>query len=319
MKILIYGAGAVGLGLASCLIEAGIQPVIIARPDTVHAVNQNGIQRIGIFGNRNHNPLTFRCFTDLELLQDEKFDFVFICTKAFDTQKAVIELSQHSIMKRDTKLILFQNGWGNDEICVQYFGDKAVFNGRVITGFRRTDRHIVDITVHADAIHLGSLFHNHLAPLESLAHTITAGGIPCIAVNDIAKDLWSKMLYNCALNPLGALFRVPYGKLGEYEESRSLMECIIYETFLTMRKAGYSTHWPDVERYIEIFYEKLLPPTATHESSMLQDLRAHKRTEIDALTGAVIKLARQYNVQVPLSETIYSMIMFIEKVHSTSR
>lgn len=66
------------------------------------------------------------------------------------------------------------------------------------------------------------------------------------------------------------------------------------------------------EEYIKLFYNELLPPTSQHESSMLQDLRAGKRTEIDGLQGAVIKLAGKYNLSVPYNKILYKLIKSME-------
>ena len=63
---------------------------------------------------------------------------------------------------------------------------------------------------------------------------------------------------------------------------------------------------------MQVFYDKLVPSTADHRSSTLQDLNAGKKTEIDALTGAVLRLAKQKGVDVPFSTLLYRLIRFIE-------
>ena len=176
-----------------------------------------------------------------------------------------------------------------------------------------TKRHNeVKITVHADAIHIGSLFQKNSEGLIELCQLIAHGGIPCEITNDIEKDLWAKMLYNCALNGLGAILNVPYGVLGEYDHTRTIMQGIIEEIYFVMDKAGYRTHWVSATAYGDAFYARLLPPTAQHESSTLQDIRARKRTEIDALNGAIIHLAEKSEISIPHNRLIYNMIKFIE-------
>jgi 2-dehydropantoate 2-reductase len=86
------------------------------------------------------------------------------------------------------------------------------------------------------------------------------------------------MLYNCPLNALGALLKIPYGLLGEKESTREIMVAIVNEVFSVMRAIGYETHWINTHVFLEEFYVKLLPSTYEHESSMLQDLRAGKVT-----------------------------------------
>jgi 2-dehydropantoate 2-reductase len=170
----------------------------------------------------------------------------------------------------------------------------------------------VAVTVHADAIHIGSLFGGDMLMVCDLAEAIDKGDIPCRTAKDIGKDIWAKMLYNCALNPLGAILDVPYGTLAEHEFTRTIMNGIIRETFGVMTHAGYETHWRSAEDFREVFYARLVPDTAEHKSSTLQDIAAKKRTEIDALNGAVIKLAGQFELAVPYNLTVYNLVKFIE-------
>ncbi len=182
----------------------------------------------------------------------------------------------------------------------------------MITGFKRPEKNVVEVTVHADSIHIGSLFGSSLAPMAPLAELITRGGIPAEVVEDVGKDLWAKMLYNCALNPLGAIFNVPYGLLGEESYSREIMEAVIDEIFSVMEATGHKTHWSAPGEYTAVFYERLLPPTEKHESSTLQDIRAKKPTEIEALSGAVVLLGEEAGVPTPVNWTLYKMVRFME-------
>ena len=209
--------------------------------------------------------------------------------------------------------MLCQNGWGNAEIFAEHFPKDRIKSGRVITGFRRPHKHQVDITVHADAIHLGSLFDDPISGLQRLSSAIDAGGIPCEVTPTVSRDLWAKMLYNCMLNGLSTVFDVPYGVLGESPHTRELMETIAHEVYAVMTAAGYPTHWASAEDYIDTFYKHQLPPTYQHEPSMLQDVRSGKRTEIDALNGAVVSLGKQHGVPTPANTTVTRMIQFMEK------
>ena len=134
------------------------------------------------------------------------------------------------------------------------------------TGFYRPEKHHTEATVHADAVHIGSLFHDNLEGLAPLARAISAGDIPCQVTRAIEKDLWAKMLYNCALNPLGAIFDVTYGTLGEWPHTRAIMDRIVDEIFAVMGASGYRTHWDTSDAYLAFFYGTLLPPTSSHRS-----------------------------------------------------
>ena len=314
MKLLLYGAGAVGLGLASCLLKNGQQVDLVGREETVAALQQNGLQRTGIFGDCTSSPESFGTYTSLTELPQTEYDFILVCTKSFDTRTSAQQIADIPFLNNaPTPIVLCQNGWGNAEIFAEQFPKTRIKSGRVITGFRRPQKHQVDITVHADAIHLGSLFDDDVSGLESLSAAIDAGGIPCEVTATVSKDLWAKMLYNCMLNGLSTVFDVPYGLLGESPHTRELMESIAHEVVAVMTAAGYATHWDSAEDYIDTFYKHQLPPTYNHEPSMLQDIRAGKRTEIDALNGAVVQLGQQHGIATPTNNTVTRMIQFMEK------
>jgi 2-dehydropantoate 2-reductase len=313
MNILLYGAGAVGLGLASCLLKAGAHVDLIGRGDTVAALKQNGLTRTGLFGDFQAAPDSFGAYTALTELPENNYDFILVCTKSFDTRTTAEQIAAVPFLKTaPTPIVLCQNGWGNADIFAEHFPKERIKSGRVITGFRRPRKHQVDITVHADAIHLGSLFNKDVSGLEKLSAAIDAGGIPCAVTATVSKDLWAKMLYNCMLNGLSTVFDVPYGLLGESPHTRELMENIAHEVYAVMTAAGYDTHWTRAEDYIDTFYKHQLPPTYNHEPSMLQDIRAGKRTEIDALNGAVVTLGKQHGIATPHNLTVTRMIQFME-------
>jgi len=91
------------------------------------------------------------------------------------------------------------------------------------------------------------------------------------------------------------------------------METIAREIFDVFEAAGIRTHWADAESYMEVFYRDLLPPTAGHESSMLQDLQAGRPTEIDALCGAVDRLARKFKISTPVNTALLALIRAVER------
>ena len=301
------------MGLASCLLKNGQQVDLVGREETVTALQHNGLQRTGLFGEFTAAPESFGAYSSLSELPQTDYDFILVCTKSFDTRTSAEQIAAIPFWNNaSTPIVLCQNGWGNAEIFAEQFPKARIKSGRVITGFRRPQKHQVDITVHADAIHLGSLFDDDVSGLETLSAAIDAGGIPCEVTATISKDLWAKMLYNCMLNGLSTVFDVPYGLLGESPHTRELMENIAQEVYAVMTAAGYATHWASAEDYIDTFYKHQLPPTYNHEPSMLQDIRAGKRTEIDALNGAVVQLGQQHGVATPTNTTLTRMIQFME-------
>lgn len=312
MRTLIFGGGAVGLGIASCLIKSGCETDILDRRETISAIKNNGIKRTGIFGDFNASSDRFGCYESFSEIKNKTYDYIAVCTKSNDSMSAAQEISRNIPAESIKCIVLFQNGWGNAEIFASVFPESVLYSARVITGFKKHNLNTVEITVHAESIHIGSLYDNDIGKMKDLCRAISEGGIPSETTESIEKDLWAKMLYNCTLNPLGAIFRAPYGRLGESEYARSLIKSIAEEIFNVLKKTGCTTHWDSAENYLKVFYAKLLPPTAKHEASMLQDIKAGRKTEIDALNGAVVKLGDSRNVDVSVNRTIMNMIRFIE-------
>ena len=317
MAVLIYGGGAVGLGVASCLLKADQKVIIVTRAETADLLQEQGLVRMGIFGDVVAQAGSFNVHTSLSEAENIRFDHILVCTKSFDSENAAKDISKHKGLLNDQgNIILFQNGWGNADIFSRYFDREQVYNARVITGFTRPKLNRVEVTVHADAIHVGSLYNDNVARVGPLCKAITEGGIPCIPTREIEKDLWAKMLFNCPLNALGAILGVPYGALGESRWAKRVMEMIVDEIFTVMEAAGFRTYWDSKATYLTAFYGTLIPRTAEHFASTLQDLRAGKRTEIDALNGAVLNLAETHGLEAPANEVICQIIKCLEVTKS---
>lgn len=313
MQVLIYGGGAVGLGIASCLIKGGAQVDILGRDKTVGALKTTGLRRTGVFGPYEAEATAFESFNSLTDSQNTPYDYILVCTKSFDSPATASDLSLHrDIFGKSTKIVLFQNGWGNAEKFLPFFEREKIYNARVITGFELKNPNEVEVTVHADSIHIGNLFGCDISVVKPLCETISHGDIPCEITDKIERDLWAKMLYNCALNPLGAILDVPYGELAEHNATREVMEAIVREIFAVMELAGFKTHWSKSDYFLKAFYDKLVPETAQHRSSTLHDIRAKKMTEIDALNGAVIKIGKACGVGTPYNLAVYNIIKFME-------
>ena len=304
----MVGAGAVGLGVGSCLVASGADVCFVTPPGGAAPLQARGLERTGVLG-------SFRCdYESFDVSEDLEeglagADFVLVCTKTHTSRRMAATLAEFSTITRgEVPVVLFQNGWGSAEIFAEMLPSQSVFNARVISGFVRSARHVVEITVHADAIRMGSLFGSDPGVLNVLATAIAQGGIPCELTDRIDRDLWAKMLYNCALNPLGALHDLPYGELADRAVARQLMDLVIDEIFEVMDAHDFETHWSSASEYRRDFYGDLLPTTRAHESSMLLDLRAGRETEIDSLCGAVVGLAQQGGGAAPVNRALTDLV-----------
>ncbi len=313
MKVLVFGAGAVGLGLASFLLQAGHRIHLIGKEQTVIALRKQGLKRIGIFGAASFSPQQLLVSSNLNEMDEEAIDFCLVCTKSFDTENSARQLQADcALLQQDTPIVLCQNGWGNAEIFSRFFPLSQIYNARIITGFIRPEPHVVDVTVHAQPVHLGSLFDGNIIGLQVLADALSQGGLASAVTGDIGKDLWAKMFYNCSLNALGAVLQVPYGLLGESENSRDIIAGIVEEVFQVMQGLGHHSHWQTAKDYLNEFYNHLLPSTYDHESSMLQDIHAGRRTEIESLNGVIVREGKKLKINVFCNEIVRQQILFLQ-------
>ncbi|MCD8332907.1 MAG: 2-dehydropantoate 2-reductase [Clostridiales bacterium] len=310
---LIIGAGAIGIAMGASLYSQGMEVTFFARENTGKAIREGGVRRTGLFGEIAVPAGEIAVIEDLADLADYSIDYVLVCTKTLANADVAAKLAdQREKRKVDGKIVIMQNGWGNDVPFRAYFSEEEIYQARVITGFSRTAPNVSNITVHTAPILLGSLYGKNTDCMEPLAHAVAASGIPCETTAVLSEALWAKMLYNTTLNPLGAILRVPYGKLAESDDSRAIMDRLIDETFAVMKCHGYHTFWETPEDYKSEFYNKLIPDTSAHRSSMLQDMEKKQKTEIDTLNGCIDCLADQYNLEVPTHRMICELIRALE-------
>lgn len=153
------------------------------------------------------------------------------------------------------------------------------------------------------------------SPREKLARVaaeLNRAGIPTQVVEDILTHIWGKVLYNCALNPLGAVLGVPYGALGENPQTRELMRRLIEEIYQVAGARRVPLPHADAAAYFQHFLKDLVPSTAAHWPSMWQDLKAGRRTEIEALNGAIWRYGREAGLATPYNDTFSRLVRFLE-------
>ncbi|MBD3358015.1 MAG: 2-dehydropantoate 2-reductase, partial [Chitinivibrionales bacterium] len=211
-------------------------------------------------------------------------------------------------------LLSLQNGVTNLERIIQVRGAAQALAGSVTFGAKITAPGGVQVAVHAGDVKIGGIDTAiDYGFVKGIAEMFSAAGIKTDPTREIYKFLWGKMLYNCSLNGLAAILDVRYGELLEHESSRALIADIVGEIFLVLEREGRVVSWPSAQAYCEDLFERLLPLTANHIPSMLQDLQAGKRTEIDALNGTIVDLAEKHGLDVPVNWLITRLMKVKEK------
>ncbi|MGI9536290.1 MAG: ketopantoate reductase family protein [Desulfocapsaceae bacterium] len=312
MNFLIYGAGALGQALGCMLASDGSQVTLVLRERFVEGIKSHGLSVTGIFGDYQVAADALHLTTSITNTEGSHYDAILLATKSYDTRSAAEDLA--TLRNCDCPVVSMQNGCGNIEQLIELFGPERSFGASVITGFEITRPAQVTITVSADDIHLGSAIGGTIPKQAiSIAKKIARAGLPCIAVEDIHQALFVKLLYNCALNPLGAVLGANYGTLGDVPETRTIMDAIVDETFAVVSAMGAKLPWQAPEQYKTFFYENLLPATYDHRPSMLQDLEQGKPTEVEGLVGYVSMHGTSHNIETPYCDLLRSLIRFKER------
>lgn len=305
MKVLVIGLGALGTVYSCLLSVAGHEVTGLSRPASIGKIRMNGVKVKGIWG--EYTTKLFNVVSEVSELHHQTFDMIIVTVKSFITEEIAQQIEP--LVGDNTYVFLLQNGYGNYEAAAKTIPENKLVLGRVIFGAETLAPGESKVTVIADDVIIGTpknLINSKL--LEEFAGIFSQALIPTKASSEIMTYIWGKIIYNSALNSLGAIFEVSYGELAEEPFTRELMNKIIGEIFNLLQARNVPMFWPDAQIYLTNFYKYLIPPTSAHHSSMLQDIRSGRRTEIEALNGAVVKLAHQSGVSVPVNEVIVSMV-----------
>ncbi len=302
MKILVYGAGGIGSVVGGFLARTGHEVSLLGRSWHLDAIRKNGLAITGIWG--DYRIKAFDLYTDLAELKKAAvpFDLILVTVKSYDTAVAAAELP--SLMNENTMVLSLQNGLGNIEALMKTVRPDNFLAGRAIFGVE-TEPGAAKVTVIADPVHVGALpAAKPKFTADRMATALSTAKVPALAVNDIVSSIWAKVIYNCALNPICTLHGIPYGKILEGPDTRAQMREVVRECYAVGQSLGVRLEPASADEYIELLEKTLIPRTAAHYPSMLQDKRRGKRTEIDALNGAIVRLGRESGVPAPVNEAL---------------
>lgn len=307
MKVVILGAGAVGLTVAAKL-SAVCEVHAVCRKRHADRIRERGFLLTGIWGEGTYR---FSCSEDLPEGSDP--DYYIITSKSTGTEAICREYAD---ALRGHEVVSLQNGIGNEEIIARY--TDRVIGGMIITGFEWRGDAAVHVSVEASPMKLGRFPEGIDDAVMRLVRLIESAGMNVLPGDAIRSDIWSKTLYNCALNPLGALADVPYGKLADPHAWRIVTE-LVREVCQVAEAEGIRLPWKTPAEYLAFLRDTQLPATAAHHSSMLQDLKSGRKTEIDFLNGAVVSRGRLHGIPVAYNACITEQIRFREELGREGR
>ena len=298
-RVAVVGAGAVGGYFGGMLARAGIPVVMIGRPSFVEAV-----QRGGLLIDSYPFKETVHPQVSTELSAAAGADLVLFCVKTTDT--AAVSKRLAAILPSDVLVVSMQNGVNNVE-------DIRAASG--IAALPAVVYVAASVPVPGTVKHLGRgdlVTGPRNARTERVAEIFASANVACRISENIEGELWTKLVWNCALNAISALGRVTYGEIIASADARKLVEGAVYETLNVARAKGI--HPPGLEDPQAAIAGsfKIAEQMSGTRSSTAQDLARDKYTEIDALNGYVARLGAQLGVPTPINHTLFTLVKLYE-------
>jgi 2-dehydropantoate 2-reductase len=235
-------------------------------------------------------------------------DFGIVATKSLHTRPA---MAATAAVFRNGAVCSVQNGVGNEEIIAEYA--PRVMRGTTFPAGRIVaPGHVQQDTGGKTWIGPFEPKPASMAEVTALAEKLTQSGMETLAMADARGAQWTKLIFNAATNPIGALTGLPHGVACDQPRVRALISGLAAEGVAVAKALGITPD-SDPEKLIDHAREVAY----LHKASMLQDALAHRRTEIAALNGGIVQFGEQTGVPTPLNRAIWALIEGME--HSWTR
>lgn len=312
LRITVLGSGSVGLAVAASLAQCGQCVTLLARGSAVSALRERGISVTGVCGDHLIAPDRLRV-SDAEEPEPASIacDVLIVATKAYQVAAVLKSLMRQADAAVAPKaVLLLQNGWGSaDEARAALPIDIPVFSSIMMIGVERRDATHVNVNVQASPIRVGTLFGAASACMKDAVARGKAGFLPITYEDEIEPAILNKFLFNTCLNALGAITRMTYGEMVSNEHTRHLITQVADETIRVVLAERGLALAPDGATYLEkMLTPFVLPKAAAHRSSMSQDVQAGRRTEVDYLNGAVVRMGRNLSIPTPANDILASLV-----------
>jgi 2-dehydropantoate 2-reductase len=301
VRVCIVGCGAVGSLFAANLAqleEVEVWAYDLAQ-DHVDAINRDGLRLSGageVVGR-------LRATSVPDELPD--CDFGIVATKAMHTSSAVAATARAFA---GGCVASVQNGVGNEEAIAEHVG--RVIRGTTFPAGKVLEPGHVQWDVRGDTTF--GPFEPRPAPageIERLAVACTRAGMPTQAVADARGPQWRKVIFNAATNPVGALTGLTHGRVCERPDLRRLVTGLVDEG-----KAVAAAQAIELDADPEDLIDHAAKPEVAydHKASMLQDVEAHRPTEIEYLNGGIVRFGDEHGVATPLNRAMWALVKGLE-------
>jgi 2-dehydropantoate 2-reductase len=299
MRVCVVGCGAVGSLFAAHLatlpdVEVWAYDIVA---EHVAAINRDGLRLTG------RADIVGQLHARTDPVQIPPCEFGIVATKAMFTE-AAIAATVH--LFADGAVCSVQNGVGNEEVIAEHVA--RVIRGTTFPAGHVVAPGVVEMDTAGDTW-IGPFEDRPatIAEVERLAEALTRSGMATKALADARGAQWTKLIFNAASNPLGALTGLTHGRLCERTPCRRLISDLIAEGVAVAGALGIT-----LDSDPEVMIDYAAKVAYDHRASMLQDVLAHRKTEIDALNGGITRFGRERGVPTPLNEAIAVLIACVE-------
>jgi len=300
--ILIVGAGAIGGLYAAYLARVADVTVLDTNRAHVEAIRQDGLKLTGC----TESVTKLAAFAGAAEMDKRRFDAVIILVKSQATG-AAFDSIRLSLEGRPV-LVTFQNGMGNDELLMG-LTDLDVAHGVSFEAARYDGPGRVHHLVHGEDSWLGPS-RGKVDTIAWLGELMTKSGLPTRIVADPRGAIWGKFIFNSVMNPVGAIVQGVNAARYEVPEMRALIDAMAAECIRVAEVQGIKLEFDPMFLVKKIRAGE--SPLTRHAGSMAQDIEAGRETELEAMTGYVVRKAKELGVPVPVTESVYRMAKGVE-------
>ncbi|MDA8108210.1 MAG: 2-dehydropantoate 2-reductase [Betaproteobacteria bacterium] len=303
MKIAIVGTGAMGSVYATLFAAAGHEVWAIDRwREHVEAMRAHGLRLEGASGDR-----TVRVHATNDARDAGSCDLVIIATKAMHVAQAAE--AAKALLKPDTMVLSIQNGLGGPDAAASVLGRERVMVG-VVGGFGAS----IKAPGHAhhngwELVRLGELAGPVTPRLESIAELWRGAGFRVKVFDDIDQLVWEKLVCNCAYSGPCALLDCTIAELMADADGAQVSAGCATEAFQAAHAKGVRLGFSDPVAYVREFGSKI--PNA--RPSVLLDLMAGRKSEIDVINGAIPRVAREHGIAAPYNAVVTALVRAKER------
>jgi 2-dehydropantoate 2-reductase len=298
MRIAVIGTGAIGSVYAGLLASAGHEIWAVDRwHEHVDAIREHGLRIEGASGDRR---VRLHAMADPD--EVPRAELVIIATKAMDVQAACE--SARALVGPETLVIPIQNGLGSVEIAASILGQERVVVG-VAGGFGASVVEPGHVHHHGlELLRLGERKGPATPRIDWLAQTWRMAGFNVRTYDDVDQLIWEKLLCNASFSGPCALLACTIGEVISDPHAWAVANRLAHEAAGVAAALGVSLSFDDVVSYVREFGSKI----AGARPSLLLDLIAGRRCEIDFINGAVARTGRQVGVETPFNEAITALV-----------